>query len=891
MGAIHQLKKRTASFLRPLLALSLATATMSSRFNQPPTERDQRYAYPTSNATDFNGPAPATNQAPGQNWAAMAAATAHVPQTFRPRLNDSEAIQIPRSTHAPTPAIHRRPASPNTIALQEHLNNGTLCSTRIRAEPTPHAAKSHKRKDLPSTRTMPEENRRTGARYGPGSSATNPTTGADNHPRTKETVQPSGTRHISSSPRPRAPANHSHPGNIAPPPTNRPQHQTTKLGVTSDDQAKTPNIFPNIYPLETFKERSRPPPAPHSDPNEKSSISKQERRNHTQQLTQPTHPTYCNNGICPAPNCNCKPPTGGWGKPKLTLPPPPPPSEHTTQHKATTAYSPPPVHTLAQSVQLTISMPLEPPRTFYLEVPLPATANDIIRYIWRKCPGQFLQQITHIHFTSTSSTDQPTSLTIKTLPTNTNAANKHIPLSPKATHFVRVELTRPLPPPIHLQQTPPQVTNMQLVTTQRPPPQHDTRSDDTGGDTPNYTPEYTPDSLHPIPSPTYSPPPTAITYPPSPTGTQPQQPLHAQPDPPSDHSSPAPEDDTMDSSQHLTAAETVEIENLDLSEHTTAMDETPTDSQPPNPQPPTAPEESPLSQPPNPSAPSAPEESPTLSQPPNPPAPTAPEGTPRAAAEERLEVQPGPHAAPKPAPTHPLPPPQPTTQAPTDARATPTTTSQTSPYLASEPSTPSTQTQPSPLVEEFRGYTLPPPHWSTATLVVTLSNSAEVVCHYIRGLRTLTTSQQPILSHKNATHHPLPFYKDAPFHAQAPTPTTIRPTNSKGRKRPETTSTPLEDARTHPFKHYVTRTSSKSQLVPKELPDHRMILTNWAYVLVALFHCSLPPYVLPESLKWLLTTTKSQGGFRLKANTLLTNASAALARDTTTPTNPNSTWE
>ena len=70
-----------------------------------------------------------------------------------------------------------------------------------------------------------------------------------------------------------------------------------------------------------------------------------------------------------------------------------------------------------------------------------------------------------------------------------------------------------------------------------------------------------------------------------------------------------------------------------------------------------------------------------------------------------------------------------------------------------------------------------------------------------------------------------------------------------------------------------------------------MILTNWAYTLVSLFHCSLPPYVLPECMKWLLTTTKAHHGFRLGMTTLLSQAAEDIANDTTTPANPNSTWD
>ena len=44
-------------------------------------------------------------------------------------------------------------------------------------------------------------------------------------------------------------------------------------------------------------------------------------------------------------------------------------------------------------------------------------------------------------------------------------------------------------------------------------------------------------------------------------------------------------------------------------------------------------------------------------------------------------------------------------------------------------------------------------------------------------------------------------------------------------------------------------------------------------------------------MKWLLTTTKSNHGFRLSMTTLLSKAAAELASDTTTQANPNSTWD
>ena len=61
----------------------------------------------------------------------------------------------------------------------------------------------------------------------------------------------------------------------------------------------------------------------------------------------------------------------------------------------------------------------------------------------------------------------------------------------------------------------------------------------------------------------------------------------------------------------------------------------------------------------------------------------------------------------------------------------------------------------------------------------------------------------------------------------------------------------MENPRTHPYSHYTSRTTSKSQHPPNS-PATNMILTTWSHVLTALFHCSLPPYVLPDCMKWLL---------------------------------------
>ena len=875
-------------------SLPHATANrMSSRFNQPPTERDQRLSYPASIATDFNGRPPPGNHAPGNNWAAVVAASAHVPQTFRAPQAGGTAAPNLRLTHVPTHVSHQpppppssitikaaqprnhasghdwaamaaasahvpqtfrapqagstiaprfrppndptradrpRPLSPNSIATKAALANGTLNSTRIRADHRPRVAPSHKRKDPYPSQTMPEDTRRKGARPRPGTTPTLPTSGANNPTRTKETEQASNTHRVTfaSHTKLRAPPGRTHPGNLARPPSIRPQLQTAEPNATASGQLSAPHIFHNIYPLETYKQRSQQPPPPRHAPNEKSSTTRQERKTHTQQLAQPTQSSLCNNGICKAPFCNCNPPTGGWGKSKHTQPPPIPP--------------PPPAHSPAQSVRLIVTMPFEPPSVFYVQQSLPASTHDIIRAIWRECPGQFLRVITRITFTSSepppihpirfTSSEHPHCTTIKP---GTPAAHKSVALNPLATHFVLVELA-PLP----------STSTTDQQTTSTDPPK-----------SPVYSPEQ---AMHPPKSPTYSPPQTPEVQPTEPTPEDQPTPMQLDPYPPPT--------EPMDTSTLIDITdEPPENTGQQIYNDAELCDyhEEPCGASAPHT--------------PEPAAGTTPNDLPKQSSLPLPPparqATLAGDGT-------FHNPYHNPHTA-----SPPL-----RTQISPDELL--------SPYLASEPTTPSSQSPPPPIVPEatlcLAGYTHPPSTWTTLSQLVLLSNRTEVVYHWANGLRTLSAAQHVLASsgrHKPLPqrHCPLPFYKDIRFRAQAPTPASRRTNASKHGKH--TTTTPQTDPRTHPYKHYETRISSKSQHIPPKLPEFRMILTNWAYALVALFHCSLPPYVLPDCMKWLLTTTKKNQGFQLSANDLLSSAPALIAQHThsTTTASPNSTWD
>ena len=95
----------------------------------------------------------------------------------------------------------------------------------------------------------------------------------------------------------------------------------------------------------------------------------------------------------------------------------------------------------------------------------------------------------------------------------------------------------------------------------------------------------------------------------------------------------------------------------------------------------------------------------------------------------------------------------------------------------------------------------------------------------------------------------------------------------------------MENARTHPYFHYTPRTTSKSQHTPETTAPYTMILTSWSHVLTALFHCSLPPYVLPDCMKWLLRENKQNHGFSLAQKPLLAHAAHAIATDQTITSN------
>ena len=861
---------------------------MSSRFNQPPTERDQRLSYPDPIATDFNGRPPPGNYAPGNSWAAVAAAAAHVPQTFRapqaggttppnlrlthvpthvshqpppppscitikaahPRNNASGhdwAAMAAASAHAPpqfrvpqvgstidprfgppndpTRADRPRPLSPNSIAIKAALANGTLISTRIRADRRPRVAPSHKRKAPYLSQTMPEDTRRKGARPRPSTTPTLPTSGANNPSRTKETEQANNTHRVTfaSHTKLRAPPGRTHPGNLARPPSIQPQLQTAEPNATASGQLSAPHIFHNIYPLETYKQRSQHPPPPRHAPNEKSSTTRQERKTHTQQLAQPTQSSLCNNGICKAPVCNCNPPTGGWGKSKHTQPPPTPP--------------PPPAHSPAQSVRLIVTLPFEPPSVFYVEQSLPASTHDIIRSIWREAPGQFLRVITRITFTSSepppihpirfTSYEHPHCTTIKP---GTPAAHKPLALNPLATHFVLVELA-PLPST--------STTDQQTTSTDPP-------------ESPVYSPER---AKHPIKSPTYSPPAVQPTEP-----TPENQPTPMQLDPYPHPTEPMDTSTLIDVTDEPPENNGQQIYNdAELCDY----HEEPCGASAPHSPEPTAG-----------TTPSDPPKQTSLPLPPPAPHATlAPDGTFHNLYHNLQTASP------------PL-----RTQTISDELL--------APYLASEPTTPSSQSPHPPIVPEATlcpaGYTHPPSTWTTLSQLMLLSTGTEVAYHWANGLRTLTAAQHVLASSGQSlpqSHCPLPFYKHVRFCAQAPTPAFRRTNASKHGKN--TTTTPQTDPRTHPYKHYETRISSKSQHIPPKLPEFRMILTNWAYALVALFHCSLPPYVLPDCMKWLLTTTKKNHGFQLSANGLLSSAPALIAQHThsTTTASPNSTWD
>ena len=225
---------------------------------------------------------------------------------------------------------------------------------------------------------------------------------------------------------------------------------------------------------------------------------------------------------------------------------------------------------------------------------------------------------------------------------------------------------------------------------------------------------------------------------------------------------------------------------------------------------------------------------------------------------------------------------------PLNAATTPITSLFPAPYLVSEPEAATSQALPPPLEVGKDIDQTPPSEWSHFSGISFPNVSTGEVTHYTRGIRAIP--QDHILSDHRATPDlPLPFYGNS----QSPKPESPHTTSNPPPSTPnrDTTHTPPDDPRTHPFVNYVTRTTSKIQHTPETPPQYRMILINWAYTLTSLFHCSLPPYVMPECMKWLLTTTNFNHGFRLGMTPLLSQAAQDIASDTTTPANPNSTWD
>ena len=117
--------EQSQTIARPY-ARSLASSTMPSRYQQPPTAWDKRLTYPTANAPTSIDPRPAINQQPGDIWAAIAAASAHLPEVKKAIRVIDAALSNPAPSHAPTTATYRL-ATPDT-ALLKALHNGTLAA-------------------------------------------------------------------------------------------------------------------------------------------------------------------------------------------------------------------------------------------------------------------------------------------------------------------------------------------------------------------------------------------------------------------------------------------------------------------------------------------------------------------------------------------------------------------------------------------------------------------------------------------------------------------------------------------------------------------------------------------------------------------------------------------
>ena len=97
---------------------------MPSRYNQPPTEWDERMAYPEPIAPNSIAPRPAINQQQGDLWAAIAAASAHLPEVKAAMRIIDKALSKPAPSLAPAPATN--PPTASDKHLLHALHHGTL---------------------------------------------------------------------------------------------------------------------------------------------------------------------------------------------------------------------------------------------------------------------------------------------------------------------------------------------------------------------------------------------------------------------------------------------------------------------------------------------------------------------------------------------------------------------------------------------------------------------------------------------------------------------------------------------------------------------------------------------------------------------------------------------
>ena len=215
-----------------------------------------------------------------------------------------------------------------------------------------------------------------------------------------------------------------------------------------------------------------------------------------------------------------------------------------------------------------------------------------------------------------------------------------------------------------------------------------------------------------------------------------------------------------------------------------------------------------------------------------------------------------------------------------------------SPHLTSEPQ-PNTPAEVLKPLHEYNEDFTPPLEWAHTTITEFAPDGTPQELHYTNGLRVI--GNLPTTGHvaPPPPAAPLPFYLH--HHSQR---STRYPTKNDNRttrdatknKALATQATPMENPRTHPYSHYTSRTTSKSQHPPNS-PATNMILTTWSHVLTALFHCSLPPYVLPDCMKWLIRENRQNHGFSLAQRPLLANAAHAVATDPTITPDPESSWD